>query len=112
MYQLAPDFMRQSAPYIKRLTDNAFIPFDPANADYQKYLTWLAKSNTPESYVEPAPTAEQVREQRNQLLAASDWTQVADAPVNKTAWAAYRQELRDVTSQVGFPVIIDWPVEP
>ena len=33
---------------IKRLSDNAFIPFDPANTDYQQYLKWLEAGNTPE----------------------------------------------------------------
>ena len=33
---------------IKRIADNAWIPFDPANTDYQKYLEWLAEGNTPE----------------------------------------------------------------
>ena len=32
---------------IKRLEDNAFIPFDPANTDYQAYLKWLEEGNTP-----------------------------------------------------------------
>jgi hypothetical protein len=90
---------------IKRLSDGAFIPFDPANRDYQEYLEWLAEGNTP--LPTPAPTTEQLaleaRVERNQLLAASDWTQVADAPVDQAAWAVYRQELRDITAQIGFP---------
>ena len=56
--------------------------------------------------------ADDVRKQRNDLLAACDWTQVADAPVDKDAWAAYRQALRDITTQEGFPLSIDWPVAP
>ena len=56
--------------------------------------------------------AEAARKQRNDKLKDSDWTQVADAPVNKAVWAAYRQALRDVTTQVGFPVTIDWPEAP
>ena len=33
---------------IQRTTDNAFIPFDETNTDYQEYLEWVAKGNTPE----------------------------------------------------------------
>lgn len=59
-----------------------------------------------------APTEEQVRNQRNVLLAASDWTQVADAPVDQTAWVVYRQALRDIPDQEGFPANVVWPVPP
>jgi hypothetical protein len=47
MYQLLPDTMMGKAQCIKRLADNAFIPFDPANTDYQQYLKWLEEGNTP-----------------------------------------------------------------
>lgn len=61
---------------------------------------------------ETAGQAAQVRADRNAKLTASDWTQVADAPVDKTAWATYRQALRDVTEQSGFPWTITWPTQP
>jgi len=61
----------------------------------------------------PEPDLETpVRQERNALLAASDWTQVADAPVDQAAWATYRQELRDITSQDTFPSEVTWPVAP
>lgn len=57
--------------------------------------------------------AARVRTERDHLLLSSDWTQVPDAPAEtKTEWAAYRQELRDVTEQIGFPFSINWPVAP
>jgi hypothetical protein len=61
----------------------------------------------------PAPDLETpVRQERNALLVSSDWTQVADAPVDQAAWATYRQELRDITSQETFPNEVTWPVPP
>lgn len=42
MYQLT-----QTPNMVKRLADNAFIPFDHANVDYQEYLKWLEAGNTP-----------------------------------------------------------------
>lgn len=52
-----------------------------------------------------------IRSERNQYLAACDWTQLADAPVDTTAWAAYRQALRDITTQSN-PFDIQWPTPP
>lgn len=56
--------------------------------------------------------AEMVRQKRNELLSSSDWTQLPDAPVDKITWANYRQELRDVTTQSGFPLEVIWPQPP
>jgi hypothetical protein len=53
-----------------------------------------------------------VRADRNARLAASDWTQLADAPVDSAAWGVYRQTLRDISSQAGFPWTVEWPAEP
>lgn len=52
-----------------------------------------------------------VRADRNQFLAACDWTQLPDAPVDAAAWAEYRQALRDITDQSD-PFNIVWPQEP
>lgn len=50
---------------------------------------------------------------RQGLLASSDWTQMPDVELStKTQWAAYRQELRDITSQPGYPFNIVWPTPP
>jgi len=50
MYKLAPlNFNTQKQECVIRLSDNAHIPFDPANTDYQEYLKWIALGNTPQS---------------------------------------------------------------
>jgi len=56
--------------------------------------------------------SKKLRSQRDALLSQSDWTQVPDAPVNQTAWAEYRQALRDLPQQAGFPTKITWPQKP
>ena len=54
-----------------------------------------------------------VKATRNQLLAESDWTQIPDVPLtNKQDWAVYRQALRDIPEQSGYPFNINWPVKP
>lgn len=53
-----------------------------------------------------------MRATRNELLTQCDWTQLADSPVDKTAWATYRQSLRDLPTQTGFPDNITWPTKP
>jgi Phage tail assembly chaperone protein len=50
---------------------------------------------------------------RNKLLLQSDWTQLGDIPAaTKEKWAAYRQALRDITKQEGFPLTVVFPEQP
>lgn len=59
-----------------------------------------------------ADQAKSVRTSRNDKLKECDWTQISDATVDKALWATYRQELRDISSQEGFPWTITWPTQP
>ena len=63
---------------------------------------------------EPEPVAPEslVRAERDNLLSISDWTQVDDSPVDKSAWTTYRQALRDIPAQSGFPTNVTWPTKP
>ena len=53
-----------------------------------------------------------LRNWRNDELASTDWTQVADAPVDKAAWATYRQALRDLPASNADPRQIELPAQP
>jgi len=95
---------------------------------YTKYILGPLFTDTPATDETPAKTAAEnetdykaskdaeqaksVRSTRGEKLAESDWTQVADAPVDKAVWATYRQALRDVTAQSGFPWTVTWPDAP
>ena len=85
-------------------TDTPATETEPAKTDAEQEAAYKAQKDTEQ--------AKPVRESRNTKLSECDWTQVADAPVDKTVWATYRQALRDVTTQSGFPWTIDWPVAP
>jgi hypothetical protein len=53
-----------------------------------------------------------MRHWRDTELARTDWTQVADAPVDKAAWATYRQALRDLPTSNTDPRLIELPTKP
>ena len=60
-----------------------------------------------------ASKAAEVRADRNARLTACDWTQLGDFPkANQGAWKQYRQALRDLPAQAGFPEAVNWPTEP
>lgn len=52
-----------------------------------------------------------IRNQRNRLLSDTDWMALSDNTMTE-AWAAYRQALRDITAQAGFPYSVTWPTKP
>jgi hypothetical protein len=56
--------------------------------------------------------ADAIRAERDRLLEACDKTQLEDAPSDKKVWAKYRQALRDITKQKGFPESVVWPIQP
>ena len=76
---------------------------------------WTVTNKTSEETTEYDNTMAGVnRDKRNSMLTDTDWTQVADAPVDQIAWATYRQALRDITSHANWPNLSDddWPVSP
>ncbi len=62
-----------------------------------------------------AQNAQEIRSERNTKLTESDWTQLNDTPLDndsKVEWTVYRQALRDLPSQAGFPHNVVWPTKP
>jgi hypothetical protein len=88
---------------------------------YTKYIlgpiftdgeTTAAEQETAYKAMKDAEQAANVRRSRTEMLKDCDWTQIADSTADKTAWATYRQALRDITTQTGFPWTITWPTQP
>lgn len=74
---------------------------------------WVSTSATQDEITERTfNKAAQVRAERDALLAATDYTQLADAPGDATAWATYREALRNLPTRSGFPWTMTWPTKP
>ncbi len=89
----------------------------PSNSDTVKYLNYVDGNFVAETQANiDAENLIQFREERNKLLADTDWTQVNDSPLSdgkKIEWQTYRQALRDMPSQDGFdPLNPTYPSEP
>ncbi len=69
----------------------------------------------PQPEIDLDALAEEIRTQRDALLAETDWTQCLDAPIDTDSqldYRVYRQALRDITEQTGFPLDVTWPEMP
>jgi len=127
-FSVAPE----SAGDFKRVGDGPIPSYDGTTQYVEEGTPTLADGNYTRNWVVRDYTAEQIaqktankdavaakanRTKRNKLLADTDWTQMNDSPLTneaKTAWATYRQELRDLTDLDAWPNLADedWPVEP
>lgn len=92
-----------AGPVFKDYTDDEGVVHTAAE-QYEAYC-----------FAKDAEQGKVVREERNRRLATCDWTQLADSPLNaegKSAWAFYRENLRMVPEQAGFPWGVQWPPAP
>lgn len=87
------------------------VPAEPYINNGWAYTVQVADKTEEDIAAEVNTKAAQLRRQRDIALMNSDWTQVLDAPVDRTAWAAYRQALRDLPQDPNFPNI-ELPKDP
>jgi hypothetical protein len=96
----------------KWFTKHILGPVFTDSTDEAGVVTTASEAEAAYKAIKDAEKAKGVRDQRVVLLRDSDWTQVLDAPVDQPAWATYRQALRDVTKQAGFPWTVEFPTQP
>jgi hypothetical protein len=90
-----------------------YIPPQPPDAASGGSYAWDDSTKRWLYAPSDADIALQARSTRHSLMVACDWTQGRDVPEATAAlWAGYRQALRDVSKQKGFPRNIDWPIIP
>jgi len=93
-------------------TQNCTLNDAPTLQDGTWTYDWTVTEKTAEEITAiNDETAKAVRNQRDQLLADTDWRASSDLTLS-AEWSAYRQALRDVPSQAGFPHSVTWPTEP
>lgn len=104
-----------------------YIPGDVFEVDKEEYaalqaavgdgkrIVYKGRKLKLETQVIPPITWDQIRERRDTLLTKCDWTQLSDNALTdeqKTAWAGYRQALRDITTKYKDPTRVVWPINP
>ena len=107
--------VEKEAPVFNQRTQRVLKDTSPSLVAGEWVIDWtISDKSTTQIAQYDAGISEENRTKRNMLLSASDWTQVADAPVDATAWATYRQALRDITTHTNWPHLSesDWPVKP
>ena len=107
-YALVQQVTPPAVAHTKNITEGAPVQ---ANGAYQQ--KWLVSDATTQQVTQrTADQAINVRQERDQRLSDSDATVLPDAKTNRSAWGIYREALRQVPEQPGFPWEIEWPVQP
>lgn len=88
------------------------VACDPYIENGLAYTVRVEIKSVDEIIADGLAKAEKIRAERNKRLSESDWTQLADSTADKTAWATYRQALRDIPNQSDFPESVVWPQKP
>lgn len=88
----------------------------PINVDGAWQQTWIVEELTEEEQLQKYQKfADISKQERDELLAKSDWTMLPDSPLNddeRLAWKSYRQQLRDIESLTGYPYQTEFPGVP
>ena len=98
---------------IKREPFHTYATHDEKGTDF--IIREVIDSDIVDEAARDGAVADTARTTRNSLLSACDWTQLADSALDGEAmvlWQAYRQALRDIPQQPGFPRTVDWPQQP
>jgi hypothetical protein len=93
-----------------KVVNKEIVPISESPGDNYYY-----NFDTSEWVYDTTILSNKVKQQRNELLTLCDWTQIPNNPLTQakqTEWSNYRQQLRDITSQQGYPVTIVWPTPP
>jgi hypothetical protein len=110
-YVLVEDVIRPSIRWDQNIVDGA-----PQLIEGVWTRTWVVTDATPEQITERTQAkGKNVRADRNKRLADCDWTQLLDTPFTpeeRSSWALYRETLRMVPEQAGFPWNVEWPPAP
>jgi len=103
----------EAAPTVDEKNYKAVRANTPVEEVGQWVLKWSVVEKTPaEKQAHYDNAAGAVRTKRDGLLQQTDWMALSDTPPMPEAWASYRQALRDITDQAGFPYDVTWPEKP
>jgi len=106
--------IEEAMPTYNKQTQSVSLNSNPTLVNGVWTLSWIVSDLTQDQQNAVTQSkATSVRQQRDAKLSACDWTQTVDSPLtNKSAWATYRQALRDLPKETGFPWTMTWPTDP